>query len=407
MPRFTYIARDRYGQRVESSAEAQSPYMLVSSLRERGLTVISIGRQRVAKAPRSKGSGSKMKKKAIDLGDLAGFCRQLATLVEAGVPIVGSLEILTEQVPNKNLREIVADLKESVKAGDALSAALARHSKIFPALFTSMTRVGEETGELSTILSRMASHLEKQYRLRKQIKSATTYPLFITGFFLTSLAGIVFFLIPKFKEIFSDFDLELPFLTRALIAVSNFATSNAPYGIGGLAFLAILWTRWSRTINGRYLLDRKKIGMPIVGELIKKVSLARFSQTLSTLMGSGVPVAEALEIAGRTSGNLVIEEMVEGVRAGVVGGSSIAEGFRKRPIFPKLMVGMVAAGEESGALAQMLEKVADTYAEEVDSAVSGLTSVIEPVLIVGLGAVILVVVLAIYLPIFKMATGIH
>ena len=341
------------------------------------------------------------------MGDLAGFCRQLAILVDAGIPLVRCLDILTDQVANDNLKAIIAELKSDLEAGDSFSAALAKHPKVFSIVFTSLIKAGEEGGSLQKILAQLASYQEAQYRLRKKIKSAMTYPVFIACFFLVALMGIVFFLIPTFENIFSGLGAELPPLTLALMAISHFATANILYEFGGVAVVVISYLKWSHTNKGRYLLDRMKLRLPIFGEIIKKVSVARFSQTLGTLVQSGVSVIDALEIAGNSSGNLVISGVVRGVQRGVIAGSTIAEQMGKSSIFPKMMVGMISAGEESGALAQMLGRVANVYDEEVDSAVSGLTSIIEPILMLGMGVVVLIVVLAIYLPVFKLATAIH
>jgi len=270
-----------------------------------------------------------------------------------------------------------------------------------------MIQAGEKSSEMSKVMSQLASYLEAEDDLKKKIKSATTYPAFIMGFFVAALLGIIFLLIPKFEKIFSDFDMELPLLTRMLIGISDFALSNILFEVGALGIFLVLFLRWARSLSGRYTIDRQKLKIPIFGEIIRKASVARLSQTLATLFESGVPVADALEIAGKTSGNLVIAQMLDGVRMGVIGGSSIASQMRKRPVFPKMMVGMVSAGEESGELAPMLSKLADSYARDVDTAISGITSVMEPIIIVALGGVMMVAVLAIYLPIFKMSTGVH
>lgn len=408
MPGYPYVAKDEKGHRVEGVGEAESPNVLVAMLRSQGLTVVKVGRPKRIKTSSSRSHGIfSARKKRVSVGDLATMCRQLTTLSESGIQILDALEILIEQAQNVTLQEVLEQAREDVKGGSDFSDALAKHPKVFSTLFISMIQAGEKSSEMSKVMSQLASYLEAEDDLKKKIKSATTYPAFIMGFFVAALFGIVFLLVPKFEKIFSDFDMELPLLTRVLIGVSDFALSNILFELGALGIFLVLVLRWARSLSGRYTIDRQKLRIPIFGEIIRKASVARLSQTLATLFESGVPVADALEIAGKTSGNLVIAQMLDGVRMGVIGGSSIASQMRKRPVFPKMMVGMVSAGEESGELASMLSKLADSYSRDVDTAISGITSIMEPIIIVALGGVMMVAVLAIYLPIFKMSTGIH
>ena len=406
MPRFIYVAKDQDNRKVEGSFEAESAYALIGLLRERGLTVISVGKPRgvsaVSKEKRAKKSGKKIK-----TAELANVSRQLAALVDAGVPLTRSLGVTAEQMENVALQEIILAVKNDVEAGQDFSRALSRHPKAFSVLFSSMAEAGLKGGGLATILDQLASYLETRAELARKVKSATTYPVFISVFFFVVVVLVMFFLIPKFENIFSGFGIELPLLTRTMIAISRFLINYVIYEIVGIFLVGFLVHRWSHTANGRYAIDDKKLRLPVFGKLLRKESVARFSQTLATLVANGVSVIDALQIVARTAGNVVIEEAIEGVRTGIINGASISEEMGKRPIFPQMLVGMVNAGEESGTLSQMLDKVSDFYTGEVDAMVDGLSSIIEPVLIVSLGGVVALVVVSMYLPIFQMVTAIH
>ena len=405
MPGYSYIAKDGSGRRVEGVREAESPNVLVSMLRSQGLTVVKVGRPTKAKGY-LKRTWSLMgqQRKRVSVGDLASLCRQLTTLIEAGIPILDALGIIAGQISNLTLRETIQQVTEDVKGGYDLSAAMAKHMKVFPDIFISMIQAGESSSELSTVMGQLSTHLESEDDLRKKVKSATSYPMFIIGFFFLSLIGVIFFLIPQFEKIFSDFDMELPLITRILMGTSNIALSYLPYELGVLAVGLFFLIRWARSLNGRYEIDRQKLKVPVFGEIIRKAVLARMSQTLATLLHSGVNVVEALDIAGKTSGNLVIAQTLDEVRMGVIGGATLAGQMRKRPIFPELMVGMISAGEESGALCPMLSKLAESYARDVDTEINGITSLLEPMILLAVGGVVMIVVLSIYLPIFKMST---
>ena len=406
MPRFTYVARDGDGRKVDGSFEAESAYSLVSLLRERGLTVISVGKPKkvstVGKESRIRITGRNVK-----IAELANFCRQLATLVDAGISLSKSLGIVADQIENESFKQTINTVKDDLEAGQSFPEALSRHPKTFSVLFVSMAEAGTKGGGLAVILTQLASYLEARAELEKKIKSATTYPLFITIFFFVAIVVVMFFLVPKFESIFASFDVPLPLLTQAMIGISRFLTSHIVYEIVGILLIGFIFYRWSRTVNGRYVIDDWKLRVPLFGKLLRKEGIARFSQTLATLVRNGVSVIDALQIVAKAAGNVVIEQAIEAVRTGAMNGSSISEEMSKRPIFPQILVGMIAAGEESGTLPEMLSKVSDFYTSEVNAIVDGLSSIIEPLLIVCLGGVVAIVVLSIYLPIFKMATAIH
>lgn len=400
MPEFLYTAKSLDGRTVEGSRVADSETSLVSQLRKEDLIVISIVPQAAKRPPREK------KGKKIKVRDLAVVCGQLSAMLDAGLPVLESLEGISEQVENKMLGQILREVATDIEAGSTLSQALAKHGKVFSTLFISMTRAGEEAGALPKVMNRLAAYLEARDALARKIRSASAYPAFIAGFFVIAVAAIMFFLIPKFEAIFSDFDLELPTLTKILIATSRFMGHNILWEILALALATYLFFRWKGSENGKRRFDAWMLSVPMFGKIVRKAAVARFSKTLGTLLDNGVSVVDALEIVGETAGNSVVKEAVDSVGEGVINGSTISGELSECKVFPKMVVSMVSAGESSGDLPKMLDKVADFYTREVDAAISTLTSMIEPVLIVGLGAIVTVVVLAIYLPIFQMATGI-
>jgi type IV pilus assembly protein PilC len=405
VPGYVYLAKDTTGRNIKGAEDAETVPALVSSLRSRGLTVISVDQQRgAADKPRS-WKNMALTKKKVKLNTLANFCRQVATMLDAGLPVVESLETVGEQLEHQTLREVVEDVRRNIEAGDSFSEALGKHPGVFSVLFVSMIEAGEEAGALPKVMSQLASYLEARAQLQRKIKSAMAYPAFISVFFFMAVCGVVFFLIPKFEDIFSGFDVPLPRLTQGLINFSRFLTEHILIEIGLIIGLIVLYKVWSSTENGRYFVDSKKLKIPLVGRLLQKSAIARFTQTLGTLMGNGVGVVGALEIVSMTSGNVAIAKAVKSVARGVTEGSAISAELSKHEVFPKIVVNMTSAGEESGSMPEMMERLAGHYNDEVETAVAGLTAMIEPALIIGLGAVVLVVVLAIYLPIFKMATS--
>ena len=400
MTEFAYTAKDQNGRTVQGVRAAESEMGLVSILRKDGLTVLSIvPASSVAKKPKPKSGKVKVK-------DLAILCRQLAAMLDAGLPVLESLEAIADQIDNQVLSEVLGQVASNIESGSTLSQSLERHDKIFSILFIAMIRAGEEAGALPSVLARLGDYLEARDALVRKIRSAATYPAFIAAFFVVAVAGIMLFLIPQFESIFADFDLDLPMLTQVLILISRFIGHNLIWELILMGGGAYAFWKWRGTPAGKKKLDSMILRAPVFGKLVMKSSMARFSQTLGTLMDNGVSVVSALEIVGRTSGNTIVKEAIDNVGDGVINGATISEKLAESPVFPKMVVSMVAAGEGAGNLPEMLEKISDFYTKEVDAAISALTSMIEPALIVGLGAIVTVVVLAIYLPIFQMATGI-
>jgi type IV pilus assembly protein PilC len=329
----------------------------------------------------------------------------MGAMLGAGLPVLESIQSIADQSDHPTLAKILRDIANDIEAGATLAAAFGKHGKVFSVLFTSMLRAGEESGALPNVLQRLGDYLEAKDALARKIRSASAYPAFIAGFFILAVAGIMLFLIPQFESIFDSFDLELPALTKFLMSTSRFIGRYLIFEIilfGGGAWG--FW-KWHKTPQGKATVDAWLLKAPIFGKLILKAAVARFSRTLGTLMDNGVTVVAALEIVSQTAGNAVVKSAVDNVGRGVVNGATISEKLAESHVFPKMVISMVAAGEGSGNLPEMLEKISDFYTREVDAAISGLTSMIEPILIVGLGAIVTVVVLAIYLPIFQMATG--
>jgi type IV pilus assembly protein PilC len=400
MTEFAYTAKAANGRTVDGVRAADSEMGLVSMLRKENLVVISVAPLASTVKP-TRPRGGKVKVK-----DLAILCRQMAAMLQAGLPVLESLEGIADQMENATLADVLAEASSDIEAGSTLSQALAKHERIFSRLFVAMLKAGEEAGALPSVLGRLGDYLEARDALAQKIRSASAYPAFIAGFFVFAVAGIMLFLIPQFEKIFADFDMELPALTQALIVISRFIGHNLVVEIVLLVAGAYFFMKWRKTPAGKRRLDELILKAPIFGKLVLKAAVARFGRTLGTLMENGVSVVAALEIVGETSGNTIVKEAVDNVSLGVVNGATISEKLAESPVFPKMVVSMVAAGEGSGNLPEMLEKVSDFYTKEVDAAITGLTSMIEPILIVGLGSIVTVVVLAIYLPIFKMATGI-
>lgn len=362
---------------------------------------------RVRQEQRDKSKDAKKFKKRVKLEELYNFVGQLATLLNAGVPLITSLSVLAQQTEAQQFREVLERIRNDVNTGTSLSDAMAKYESIFSKLVISMVRVAEETGDMAEVLGELADYLKEQDKLRKKIKSAIVYPRFVLGFFLLVLSGIVFGLIPKFKSIFESFDAELPLPTVILISISDFAKNNLLVEIALVAALLFGIKHYLRTETGRRQWDSLKLKLPMVGDLVLKASIARFCHTLSVLLRSGVSLVEALEIAANTVQNVIFADTVVKVRRGVVEGSSFNNQLARHRLFPPMIVKMVAVGEESGALDEMLDKIAEMYTTHVDGKIAGLSSIIEPVMMVGLGAMALVVIIALYLPIFNISGAVH
>ncbi|MFH1025143.1 MAG: type II secretion system F family protein [Nitrospirota bacterium] len=337
--------------------------------------------------------------------DIVIFTRQFATMIDAGLPLVQALDILSSQVENKTLGKTLSQVKVDVESGATYADALKKHPRIFSELYVNMVAAGEAGGILDTILNRLAAYIEKAMKLKKKVKGAMVYPAVVTAIAVLVIAVIMIFVVPTFSKMFAQLGGTLPLPTRIIINMSNFIA-----GIGGLlsagaivAFVVFL-VQFRRTEKGKYITDRILLKLPIFGMLLNKVAVAKFTRTLGTLISSGVPILDGLDITAKTSGNKVIEYAIIDVRKGVVGGKTLAEPITKAQVFPPMVTHMIAVGESTGALDAMLAKIADFYDDEVDATVSNLTAMMEPMLMVFLGGTVGFIVVAMYLPIFKLIT---
>jgi type IV pilus assembly protein PilC len=336
--------------------------------------------------------------------DVVVFTRQLATMIDAGLPIVQCLDILAAQSPNKKLRGVVRQLKEDVEAGSTFTEALRKHPKQFDDLFVNMVSAGEVGGILDNVLHRLAGYMEKALKLKAKIKGAMIYPAVIVSVAVGVTAILLLFVIPVFAELFSSFGKALPAPTQFVINLSNFTIAYFKYLVMAVGAAAVFIRQAYKTENGRLAIDRFLLQLPVFGDLIRKSSVARFSRTLSTLVSSGVPILDALAITGKTAGNKVVERTVLATRVSISEGRTIAEPLIESKVFPPMVCQMIAVGETTGALDAMLQKIAEFYEDEVDNAVANLTALMEPVIILFLGVVIGGLVIAMYLPIFQLGS---
>ncbi|MBI1953027.1 MAG: type II secretion system F family protein [Candidatus Omnitrophica bacterium] len=392
MPSFSYVAKMQDGRTVTGTLEVATQQVVLEALHRKGLIVISVKSQR--------GSGAKGGR--VGMEDLAIFSRQMATLVDAGIPLVGGLEAVADQLENKRLREVVARVKEAVEGGTNFTAAIAKQKTIFSPLFVSMVKAGEASGHLAEVLDRLATYLEKSAALQRKVKSACVYPAIVISMAMIITAVLILKVIPAFKEIFVQLGADLPLPTKILIAVSGFAQKGF---FPGLVFGtgAFFWARRAlETPRGRLWFDGTMLKLMIVGNIVRKVAIAKFARTLATLVKSGVQILGALDIVAESAGNSVVAKAILEVRNSIREGENIAGPLAASGVFPPMVVRMIGVGEQTGRLDEMLVKVADFYDDQVDAAVSGLTSALEPIIIAVLGVVVGSIVLSIFLPIFKL-----
>ena len=396
MPSFVYVARETAtGREIRSSVEAATEQAAISALLNRNLLVVSI-QEKVGKKGRTSGGKDA-------LADLVIFTRQLATMIDAGFAMVPSLQALAEQTPNKVMRDVIKDVCTRVEGGENFSAALAKHPKVFTRLFVSMVDAGEKGGLLAEVLARLATYLENTARLRKKVKAAMMYPTAVTVIAIAITIFLLLKVVPVFGEIYSGFGAKLPGPTQFLIDISNILKRYILYIAPAIALLIYGWFAYIKTRPGREFWDRLRIKMPIFGSIAHKLCLARFTRTLASLIRSGVPILEVLNIVANTAGNVVMEKAIRAAASDIERGEGISSALGKHPIFPTMVIRMMTAGEQTGKIDAMLERVADFLDEEIETTLSGLTSLIEPLLIVFLGVVVGGIVVCMFLPIFKMS----
>lgn len=394
---FAYQARDSSGKIITGLQEALNEDNCINTLMGRGLMVLSLQQKAVSKALRAGGK--------ITETDLVLFTRQLATMVDAGLPLVTGLTALYEQADPKKqagLRRVIGEVSALVQQGDSFYEAICKHPKVFNRLYTSMVKAGETGGLLSEILDRLALFLESASRLKKKVKSAMTYPVIVLCIALSITTFLIVKVVPVFGEIFADFGANLPAPTQFLLDVSAFIRGNW-YIIVGIILGVFFGTRgFLRTERGRQLWDTYKLKLPVFGPLVHKICMTRFARTFAQLIRSGVPILEVMAIVGDTSGNYVVEQAIKKVSSDIEKGDHLANSLGREAIFPPMLIRMVGAGEQTGKIDTMLEKMADFWDEEIEAVLNALTSLIEPMLIVVLGVIVGGIVIAMFLPIFKL-----
>ena len=400
MPAFTYTARALNGDLRTATIEAPSRDDVVAQLRKQRLNVVKIDETAVAK---KKKAGGKIK-----MRDIVIFTRQFFTMINAGLPLVQALDILAKQSENPALKDVTYAVVFDVESGHTVADALGKHPKAFSELYVNMVAAGEAGGILDTILMRLATFMEKNDALVRKVKGAMIYPGVISSVAFIAISVLLIFVIPVFKKMFGDVGLPLPFPTRVVIAMSEFLR-----GIGGVVSVAVVVAavfflkKYYATNNGKLVIDKLMLKAPVLGDVLRKSAVSRFTRTLGTLIGSGVSILDGLEITAKTAGNRVISDAIMESRTSIAGGETIAAPLQKSAVFPPMVISMIAVGEQTGGLDEMLSKIADFYDEEVDAAVSNLLSLMEPVMIVFLGIVVGGMVVAMYLPIFDMINAVQ
>jgi type IV pilus assembly protein PilC len=397
MTTFVWTGRTRQGQTQKGELAANSREEVIGLLRKENILVTSV--QQKSKGFSIPGFGGSVTDK-----DIVIFTRQFATMIDAGLPLVQCLEILSAQCENPILAKAIGEIRGDVEGGSTYADALRKHPKVFDDLYVNMVAAGEAGGILDTILNRLAKHIEKAMKLKKQIKSAMVYPVTIMGVAVVVIGVLLVWVIPIFAKMFTDFGGTLPGLTQMVIDLSHFMQSNIVYILVGCFLVFRAFKAFYKTPKGHLLIDKVALKLPVIGDLIRKASVSKFTRTLGTLISSGVPILEGLGIVAKTSGNKVIEAALMNARQSISEGKTISDPLGKEKVFPPMVVQMIAVGETTGALDAMLSKIADFYDDEVDAAVTALTSLLEPMLMVFLGITVGTIVIAMYLPIFKMAS---
>jgi len=396
---YVYKVKDRAGKVLEGSLEADSTKLVAERLRSMGYVPIAIDRKTntgMKKELHIPGLGNRVK-----LKDVSVFSRQFATMINSGLTLLRSLTILAEQTESKPLAEIVDQVRVDVERGASLSQALAKHPKAFSRLYVAMVRAGETGGVLDQVLVQLASTIETQVALKTKIKSAMTYPVAVLGLVIMILTAMLIFVVPMFKHLYASLGGSLPPPTRLLLFVSSAFVKLFPLVIIADVGAVVGFKKWIQTENGRSRWDTIKLKVPIFGKLVHKTALTRFSRTFSVLLRSGVPILEALEITSETVGNVVVSRAVKDVQKGVKAGESIAKPLEAHKVFPAMVVQMMAVGEETGALDELLDKIGQFYEQEVEATVAALTSLLEPLLIVVLGGCVGGMVISLYMPMFN------
>lgn len=398
MSSFNYSVRDKTGKVVKGKVEGDSKDAVSAKLREMGYIILDVNQVGGLAAL----SQIKIGQPSVKIKDVTIFSRQFATMINAGLSLTKCLTILAQQTESASLKEIIQQLAKDVESGQSLSDAMIKHPRAFPPIFVNMVRAGETGGVLDEVLMRVADHFENDLALKAKVKSAMTYPIAMGGLVLVVLAAMMIFVVPTFEGMFKDMgNADLPAITQALVNVSHFVASIKGV-IMAVIVTAIIYgiKALINTEKGRFVWDSMKLKMPIAGSIIQKMAVARFTRTFGTLVSAGVPILSALDIVADTAGNTVVAKAVKGTASAIKEGETIAKPLSESPVFPSMVVQMIAVGEETGALDTMLVKIAEFYDEEVGTAVDGITSIIEPIMMATLGVIVGGMVIALYLPMF-------
>ena len=398
MPTYTYTARAVNGELKTATIDAPSREEVVAQLRRQRMSVVKVDEES-AKKSRTRGS--------IKMRDIVIFTRQFSTMINAGLPLVQALDILAKQTENKVLSEVTRAVVFDVESGHTVADALAKHPNAFSDLYVNMVAAGEAGGILDTILMRLATFMEKNDALIRKVKGAMIYPGVIMSVAVIAICVLLIFVIPVFENMFGSVGLALPLPTRIVIGLSRFLKGYWYLIGGGIAGSFFMVKKYYASPNGKLQIDKAMLKVPVLGDVLRKSAVSRFTRTLGTLISSGVSILDGLEITAKTAGNRVIQDAIMASRASIAGGDTIAAPLQKSAVFPPMVISMIAVGEQTGGLDEMLSKIADFYDEEVDAAVSGLLSLLEPIMIVFLGVVVGGMVVAMYLPIFDMINAVQ
>jgi type IV pilus assembly protein PilC len=402
MPLYLWKAKTRSGEKKTGELEAGSVDAVALHLKNMGLAP-----GKVKEKPKDLSEIFPFLAQKVTIKDLVVFTRQFAVMVDAGLPLVQCLQILGDQQDNATMKSVLRQVKHDIESGSTFAEALGKHPNVFDDLFVNLVAAGEVGGILDTILNRLAVQLEKAEKLRRQLKGAMVYPATVSSIAVACIVLLLVKVIPVFEQMFADFGGTLPGPTQMVIAVSNWLQAYIHYLIGGIVVLSTSFSQARKRSHAfHYRTDQLALKLPIFGDIIKKVAVARFTRTLGTMISSGVPILDGLDIVAKTAGNMVIEEELQATRRSISEGKTIAEPLQQSKVFPGMMVQMVAVGEETGSMEIMLNKVADFYDDEVDSAVGGLTAMLEPIMMVFMGGAIGTILIAMYLPIFTIADAI-
>ena len=395
---YEYKVRDKSGSMKTGSLEAESPSQVAAKLKQMGYAPVSITQTNAGMNKEIRLFGGKKK---VKLKDLAIFARQFATMVNSGLSLLRALNILTEQTDNSELARVLGEVRNDIETGNSLSSGMAKHPEVFPPLMVNMTRAGEVGGFLDQVMLQIAANYEAEVRLKGKVKAAMTYPVVVLCIAVLAVIGMLLFIVPTFAGLFKTLGGTLPLPTRVLVALSN----GLKVGIIPLIVLIIVglqvWKRVKRTEQVRNVVDPLKLKLPVFGDLFQKIALTRFARNLGTMMSSGVPILQSLDIVAQTTGNVVLERATRAVQESVRTGESLSRPLTEHPVFPPMVVQMMAVGEDTGALDTMLMKIAEFYDQEVESTTESLTALIEPLMIAFLGGIVGSMIVALYMPIFK------